>query len=252
VRHYLAIEEFTVLSQIQNWTMHTDYSLSDLARRFLERERFAMVEAPTFDSPFAPDIDGWETALFDLVRGRVEYAPVEMYCLRDRVQAKYHQPYFPEKESDEQSVKNAIRVIVEGETKPVEVSKLRPRLRPLTEVPVDSTRYYIPKDVKADANRLREKWSTKGRTSGVGPGNEPKDAHFAGCDLAEECLSRSHNLHQSTLHALSKRFVRLGLSPIVTHPVHKHVPGNPQQGRHRRIPRPRRRLLGSQIKRHGH
>jgi uncharacterized protein len=170
VRQYLAIEEFTVLSQIQNWAMHTDHSLSDLARRFLERERFAMVEAPTFDSQFAPDIHGWETALFDLVRGRVEYAPVEMYCLRDRVKAKYHQPYFPEKESDEQSVKNAIRVIVEGETKPVEVSKLRPRLRPLTEVPVDRTRYYIPKDVKADANRLREKWSTKGRTSGVGPG----------------------------------------------------------------------------------
>ena len=58
-------------------------------------------------------------------------------------------------------MKNAIRVIVEGETKPVEVSKLRPRLKPLTEVPVDRIRYYIPKDLKADANRLRDEWSKK-------------------------------------------------------------------------------------------
>ena len=44
---YLAIEEFTVLTQIQNWT-HPDRALSDLARRFLERKRFAMVEAPSW------------------------------------------------------------------------------------------------------------------------------------------------------------------------------------------------------------
>ena len=37
-----------------------------------------------------------------------------MYCLVDRVKAKYNQPYFPEKEDDEQSVKNAIRVKVDG------------------------------------------------------------------------------------------------------------------------------------------
>ena len=49
-----------------------------------------------------------------------------MYCLRDRVKAKHNQPYFPEKESDEQSVKNAIRVTVKGDSRPIEVSNLFP------------------------------------------------------------------------------------------------------------------------------
>ena len=162
VRQYLAIEEYTVLTQIQNWKTHPDRALSDLARRFLERDRFSMIEAPSFANPLDPDSEGWEAALTELVRGKVEYETAEMYCLRDKVKAKYNQPYFPEKESDEQSVKNAIRVIVEGEAKPVEVSKLRPRLKPLTEVPVDRIRYYIPKDLKADANRLRDDWSKEG------------------------------------------------------------------------------------------
>ena len=161
VQQYLPIEEFTVLTQIQNWTTYPDKSLSDLARRFLNRERFAMIEAPDFKDSLAPDYEGWEAELSELVVGKSEYATPGMYCLRDKVKAKYNQPYFPEKESDEQSVKNAIRVRVEGEAKPVEVSKLRPRLMPLTQAPVDRIRYYIPKDLKADAERLRDEWSRK-------------------------------------------------------------------------------------------
>jgi HD superfamily phosphohydrolase len=158
VRQYLAIEEFTVLTQIQNWTTHPDKSLGDLARRFLNRKRFAMIESPEFRDSLAPDYEGWEDALNELVRSRPEYDPVDMYCLRDKVKAKYHQPYFPEKESDEQSVKNAIRVVIEGESKPVEVSKLRDRLTPLTQAPLDRVRYYLPKDLQADAKRLRDDW----------------------------------------------------------------------------------------------
>ena len=158
VRQYLAIEEFTVLTQIQNWTTHPDKALGDLARRFLNRKRFAMIEAPEFKDSLAPDYEGWEAALKELVRSRSEYDLVDMYCLRDKVKAKYHQPYFPEKESDEQSVKNAIRVVIEGESKPVEVSKLRDRLTPLTQEPLDRVRYYLPKDLQADAKRLRDDW----------------------------------------------------------------------------------------------
>ncbi|MHC5539775.1 HD domain-containing protein [Singulisphaera rosea] len=158
VPQFLAIEEFTVLMQIQNWMAHPDKALSDLARRFLNRERFAMIEAPEFKDPLAPDCDGWEAALKALVRSRSEYDPVEMFCLRDRVKAKYHQPYFPEKESDEQSVKNAIRVVIPGESKPVEVSNLRDRLTPLTQAPSDRVRYYLPKDLQADAKQLRDEW----------------------------------------------------------------------------------------------
>src|SRR5208283_1432520 len=55
VAQYLAIEEFTVLQQIQNWTMHDDKALNDLARRFLYRERLAMVDPPDFEGSLTPD-----------------------------------------------------------------------------------------------------------------------------------------------------------------------------------------------------
>jgi HD superfamily phosphohydrolase len=139
-RQYLAIEEFTVLMQIQAWTHHPDKALNDLARRFLERQRFAMVEAPDFADPLDRDYTGWEDDLNQLVGGKVEYSPPDMYWLRDRVKAKYHQPYFPEKESDEQSVRTAIRVRPDGEHEAVEISELLPRLKPLTQKPVDRYR----------------------------------------------------------------------------------------------------------------
>ncbi len=158
VNQYLAIEEFTVLQQIQNWTGHRDKALSDLARRFLNRERFAMIEAPDFKESLAPDYEGWENALRSLVGQRVQYDPPEMYCLVDRVKAKYNQPYFPEKEDDEQSVKNAIRVRVDGLDKPIEVSKRLNRLRAVTEAPAERIRYYVPKEVQKDAQRLLADW----------------------------------------------------------------------------------------------
>src|SRR5262249_53328344 len=88
LRQYLAIEEFTVLTQIQNWTTNRDRALSDLARRFLGRDRFAMIEAPNFENPLAPDFEGWEAALNELVGRRADYVTAGMYCLRDKVNAK--------------------------------------------------------------------------------------------------------------------------------------------------------------------
>ena len=158
VRQYLAIEEFTVLQQIQTWTTHNDKALSDLARRFLDRERLAMIDAPNFAGDLAPDYEGCENALKGLVGSRVEYDPPEMYCLVDRVKGKYNQPYFPEKEDDEQSVKNAIRVLVEGTDKPIEVSKRLDRLRAVTEAPAEKIRYYVPKELQREAQRLVSEW----------------------------------------------------------------------------------------------
>ena len=157
VDQYLAIEEFTVLQQIQNWTSHPDKALNDLARRFLHRDRLWMIEAPDFEGELDPDYAAWEEALRNMVGAKVEYDPVEMYCLVDRVKAKYNQPYFPEKEDDEQSVKNAIR-IQQGESKPVEISTRRERLKPVTAAPVEKVRYYIPKEFQKDAERLRAQW----------------------------------------------------------------------------------------------
>lgn len=156
VRQYLGIEEFTVLSQLQAWTAHPDRALSDLSRRFLERDRLAMVEAPG-GGETAPDYRAWEEALHQLVAG-AGYDPPEVYCLRDDLEACYNQPYFPEKESDEQSVKNAIRVRVEGEPRPVEISRLQPRLQPLTQEPFGRVRYYLPRELRAQAKRLRATW----------------------------------------------------------------------------------------------
>lgn len=161
VRQYLAIEEFTVLMQIQAWTQHRDKALSDLSRRFLERRRFAMVEAPIFHDPLAPDYRGWEDDLNRLVASKGGYSPSELYWLRDQVEPRYHQPYFPEKESDEQSVRTAIRVRPDGERQAVEISQLLPRLQPLTRKAVGRPRYYVPKELQAEAIRLREAWNQR-------------------------------------------------------------------------------------------
>ncbi len=158
VPQYLAIEEFTILLQIQNWTTHPDQALSDLARRFLERRGLAMIEAPDFSGAIAPSYEEWEHALRALVGTKVEYDPPELYCLADRLEAKVDQPYLPEKESDEQSGPNAIRVKVEGESQPIEVSRLLRRLEPRVEKPVDRVRYYIPKELHAEAKKLRAGW----------------------------------------------------------------------------------------------
>lgn len=156
VQQYLRLEEYTVLQQIQNWISHSDKALSDLARRFLARDRFAMIEPPPLKDSLAPSHDAWEAALLDLVKKKVEYDPPEMYCLKDQVKAKYNQPYFPEKEADDQSVKNAIRIVIGG--KPVEVSTQLERLKPLTQEPVDRVRYYIPKELHEAARTLRANW----------------------------------------------------------------------------------------------
>jgi hypothetical protein len=158
VAQYLAIEEFSVLQQIQSWTAHPDRALSDLAQRFLNRNRLAMIEAPDFSGEIAPDYQKWEIALRELVARKTEYDPPESYCLADQVRAKHNEPYLPEHQQDEQSAKNAIRVKVEGEGKPVEVSKVRPRLKPLTEKPLERRRYYLPKELQAEAVALRNQW----------------------------------------------------------------------------------------------
>lgn len=154
IEQYLALEEFTVLHQIQNWTKHADKPLQDLARRFLNRNRFAMIEAPASSSGFADGISDFEKRLVALV-GQLGFDPVDMYCLKDHVKAKYNQPYFPEKENDEQSVKNAIRLHVQDEDKPVEISRLLGRLKPLTEAPAERIRYYVPEEVRNRAMALQ-------------------------------------------------------------------------------------------------
>ena len=104
VSQYLRIEEFTVMQQIQLWADHKDEALSHIANCFLNRIRFVVIEPPPPDDPMAPNYHRWEAKLHEVVR-RGGFTPAKCYCLKDQVKGKYNQPYFPEKESDEQSTR---------------------------------------------------------------------------------------------------------------------------------------------------
>lgn len=108
----------------------------------------------------APSYRRWETRLHELVR-RNGYTPSKCYCLKDQVKAKYNQPYFPEKESDEQSARNAIRLRVATGALPVEISTTLPRLKPVTEKPVDRIQYYVPADLREKVLKLKADWDKK-------------------------------------------------------------------------------------------
>jgi len=157
VDQYLKLEEFTVLAQIQSWTSHSDKPLADLAKRFLNRHGFAMIDPPKSQDELMPDFTQWEQALADVVR-KEGYEEAEVYCLPDTLRGKYRQPYFPEKESDEQSVRNAIRVLPQGSKKPVEVTEVLPRLKAVTTKMPDQRKYYVPKEVRQQAQRLASDW----------------------------------------------------------------------------------------------
>jgi uncharacterized protein len=155
VAQYLRIEEFTVLSQVQAWLDHKDEALSDLARRFLSRDGFAMIKPPV-QGGIDGDVSEWETALRAIV-GK-HYHPADMYCLKDTLAGKYRQPYRPEPESDQQTAKNAIRTVVHREAKPIEISDLLPRLKAVTKQTPDEMRYYVPKNLRIEAQELADSW----------------------------------------------------------------------------------------------
>lgn len=163
---YLAIEEFTVLSQIQRWTAHKDPALADLASRFLSRNRFCMVPAPKAKNPLADNLKDWEYALRRMASKR-GFKPASCYVLRDDLTEKLYDtkkrgrgPYVPERESTEQGTINAIRVEAEDKS-PVEISKLLRRLRPVTKEPVRRVRYYVPEELRHEAEAMRRKWRSR-------------------------------------------------------------------------------------------
>jgi hypothetical protein len=100
----------------------------------------------------------WESALYEKLRGK-GYDCMETHCLRDEVKAKYNQPYFPGKENDQQSARNAIRVRAGVAGKPVEISTILDRLRPVAERPaLAQVRYYVPCDSRVEIQDLKNGW----------------------------------------------------------------------------------------------
>src|SRR5207249_1752934 len=98
---FLTLEEYTVLSQIQAWTGHRDHALNDLARRFLNRQGFAAIDAPRYGNVLVEDLTEWESELKKLVSAR-GYRPPELYALKDDLETRIYESYYPEKEKGEQ------------------------------------------------------------------------------------------------------------------------------------------------------
>lgn len=155
---YLALEEFTVLSQMHAWREHPDPILSDLARRFLCRDGFALVEPPPPPPTLVPDHSAWESEVHDRLR-RHGYNEPEWYCFEDEIKAKYRMPYRPEKETDQQTPTNTI-FVEDDAGSPVEISTVMPRLRPISEVQVTRPRYFIPRDnpLREEVEQLARDW----------------------------------------------------------------------------------------------
>jgi HD superfamily phosphohydrolase len=157
VHQFLALEEYTVLSQIQAWTQHKDPALSDLARRFLNRQGLAAIEAPRRAGTIIDNVAEWEAELRQLVARR-GYVPAERYALRDDLETRIYYAYFPEKEGDEQGPVNAILLKPEDTGQPTEISSLLPRLQAVTNKPAMQVRYYVPKEIREEAAQLRRSW----------------------------------------------------------------------------------------------
>ncbi|MCB1095065.1 MAG: hypothetical protein KDN22_05740 [Verrucomicrobiae bacterium] len=155
IEDYLKVEEFTVLEQIQRWTTHSDKSLADCARRFLNRDGFAMVEPPPPPNPLKQDdLGDWEPEFHKLLVNRGYEVP-EMYCLADRIKGKYRQPYREEKDPEAQSAVNTIRVVVDD--KPMAIGEYLPRLKAVIAPPEDRIFYYVPKEIRDEAKALSKR-----------------------------------------------------------------------------------------------
>jgi hypothetical protein len=116
-----------------------------------------MVDPPAGILERPREVRAWERKLRALVK-KQGYAPGELYCLRDELKSKYMQPYVPEKETDEQSIKNAIRIRTDDAAEPREISQVLERLKPVTQRQGNRYRYYVPKDVQEAAVKLRAEW----------------------------------------------------------------------------------------------
>jgi hypothetical protein len=156
VEQYQRIEEFTVLQQVEEWRSSKDATLAELARRFLRRDRLIMLSAPDGIMEVPGSAAKLERKLRAIVRKK-GYANPASFCLRDELKSKYRHPYIPEREADEQSSKNSIR-LREASGSLIEISDLLPRLKPLTTEQAPQYRYYVPREAQAEALKLIANW----------------------------------------------------------------------------------------------
>ena len=147
MKEYLALEDATLVYQMQVWTRHPDGVLRDLARRFLVRDGFAAVEDPVSETAFADARADWEAELRRIV-GEHQFDPPEYYALRDDLKLSVYDPYTPEKEEKEQDPYNAIFIQPASGGPPREISTVLKRLAPVTGLREKRYRYYVPKQCR--------------------------------------------------------------------------------------------------------
>lgn len=171
IQHYLAIDDAAVLFQVQSWADHTDKALSDLARRFINRQGFAAIDPPEKcqpqlapgkidpkNAPWIPIQAEWEDELSKLVKDKGFTLP-EFYALRDDLKLSIYAPYETEKEEQEQSPYNAIFICPDDSGEPMEISKVLPRLNAFTGKRQPRFRYYVPKEISTEVKELSNKLS---------------------------------------------------------------------------------------------
>ena len=130
VKQYLAMEDATLLYQMQVWTRHPDPILNDLARRFLSRDCLTAIEDPVSEMAFSDARNTWEQELAAKLAEQ-GFDP-EFYALRDDLKTTIYDPYIPEKEGAEQDPYNAIFVASAAAGKPREISTVLDRLASVT------------------------------------------------------------------------------------------------------------------------
>lgn len=153
VQQYLAMEDATLVYQMQVWTRHTDPVLSDLARRFLSRDRLRAIDDPVAETTFADSRAEWEQRLYELVASH-GFEPPEYYALRDDLKLTIYDPYIPEKEQPIQDPYNAIFIQPEEGGPHREISQVVERLVPVTGAREKRYRYYVPLGCRNEARQL--------------------------------------------------------------------------------------------------
>ena len=146
VMDYLAVEEFTVLEQIQRWTGHSDKGMADCQRRFLNRDGLAKVDPPPPVSPLkADDFGDWEPELHKLLRGK-GYDEPTMYCLPDKLDGNTFDRILKRSSLTIRLQVNTIRVLVDGSLQD-SIGQYLPRLAAVIAKTEDRIVYYVPKKI---------------------------------------------------------------------------------------------------------
>jgi HD superfamily phosphohydrolase len=144
VKQYLAMDDATIIYQMQVWLRHPDRVLSDLAKRFLCRDCLTAIEDPVSETAFNDARNAWERKLKKKIAEQGFES--EFYVLRDDLKTTIYNPYIPEKEDLEQDPYNAIFIQSGAGGKPREISTILDRLAAVTGAREKRYRYYVPRE----------------------------------------------------------------------------------------------------------